>query len=185
MNEEFDEPAKGLAQSVTRRGALKKFGLRLAGVVVGGLVCPAQAAELFTKITNSQVVAEIEYSWPCAWGDYDNDGFLDLFVGNSYDAHNSLFRNNGDGTFTKVADPAVGEIVTDVVNCHGCAWGDFNNDGFLDMIVSQTTGKLHLYKNNGDGSFSRVISAGSGDDSSVFNQTVARHTIAWADYDND
>ncbi len=174
MNEKFHQVAKGPARSVTHRPGRRKFGLALAGAVLLALGWPAPAAELFTKITNSPVVAEIEYSWPCAWGDYDNDGFLDLFVGNSYDARNSLFRNNGDGTFTKMTDPAVGEIVTDVVNCHGCAWGDFNNDGFLDMIVSQTTGKLHLYKNNGDGTFSRVSSAGSADDSSVFERTDQR-----------
>src|SRR5437762_10173975 len=155
MNNKFDELARRTAQSVTHLGSRKKLARGLAAVVVVGLVWPAHAAELFSKVTNSPVVAEIEYSWPCAWGDYNNNGFLDLFVGNSYDAHNSLFRNNGDGTFTKMTDPAVGEIVTDVVNCHGCAWGDFNNDGFLDMIVSQTTGNLHLYKNNGDGTFSR------------------------------
>src|SRR5262245_905301 len=94
------------------------------------LTWPAPAIDPFTKISTGPVVTEIEYSWPCAWADYDNDGFLDLFVGNSYDAHNSLFRNNGDGTFAKVTDPRVGSIVTDIVNCQGCAWGDYNNDGF-------------------------------------------------------
>src|SRR5216110_2052894 len=106
MNEKFDELVGSLAQSVTHLGSRKKLALGLGAVVVVGLVWPAHAAELFSKVTNSPVVAEIEYSWPCAWGDYNNNGFLDLFVGNSYDAHNSLFRNNGDGTFTKMTDPA-------------------------------------------------------------------------------
>src|SRR6266481_4848734 len=182
MNDKFDELTKGVAQSVTRRAVLRKFGLGLVGIALVGLGWRAEAAELFTKITNSPVVTEVEYSWACAWGDYNNDGFADLFVGNSYNARNSLFQNNGDGTFTKVTNPRAGDIVTDIVNCHGCAWGDFNNDGFLDMIVSQTTGKLLLYKNYGDVTFTRVNSP---DDGSVFTRTDARHTIAWADYDND
>jgi hypothetical protein len=177
MNDKFDELAKDMAQFVREHG-LKKFGVALAGVVLAGT---ASLADSFTKITVGPVVDEIEYSWPCAWGDFDNDGFIDLLVGNSYEARNSLFRNNGDGTFSKVTAPQVGGIVTDIVNCHGTAWGDFNNDGFLDLVVSQTTGKLRLYMNNGNGSFTTLSLGESG----LVTHRAATHGVAWGDFDND
>jgi len=71
-----------------------------------------------------------------AWGDYDNDGFLDLFM--TYygtDHGNSLFRNNGNGTFTAVT---TGSLVTDRVaplGSYAATWFDYDNDGLLDLFV--------------------------------------------------
>jgi hypothetical protein len=90
----------------------------------------------------------------CAWGDYDNDGFLDLFVCWQEEKNNHLYHNNGDGTFTRVL---TGSIVNDGGRSPGCAWADYDNDGFLDLFVSNgafvgNTGENNfLYHNDGNG----------------------------------
>lgn len=66
--------------------------------------------QTFTKITTGDIVTDGGTSQAVAWGDYDNDGDQDLFVTNHNNEHNFLYRNNGDGTFTKVT---TGAIVSD------------------------------------------------------------------------
>ena len=94
--------------------------------------------------------------------DYDNDGWLDIYLvnGSTYDAltgkttppHAALFHNNHDGTFTDVAERAG---VTNDRWGFGVAIGDYNNDGWPDIFVSNY-GKNRLYRNNHDGTFSDV-----------------------------
>ena len=84
------------------------------------------------------------------WGDYDNDGYLDLFVvrGQLNNYANLLFRNNGDGTFTQVK---TGSLANDLGRSPTCAWGDYDNDGFLDLFVPRRAGQQNLlYHNNGN-----------------------------------
>jgi len=85
-----------------------------------------------------------------AWGDYDNDGRVDLFIGNESmggDPHPSeLYHNNGDGTFT---DRSVELGNTDFGYVKGVAWGDFNNDGRQDLYVSILGGDNLLFRNDG------------------------------------
>src|SRR5262245_55755035 len=71
-----------------------------------------RAAHPFTKITEGAIVNDVGSWVGCAWGDYDNDGDLDLFVGNVWPggAGNFLYENNGDGTFTRVTE---GPIATE------------------------------------------------------------------------
>lgn len=108
----------------------------------------------FGMVTNAgPIVTESGYDQGCAWVDYDNDGWLDVFVssGGPGAFKDTLYHNNGDGTFSKVTR---GSLVNDNGEGAGCAWGDFNNDGFQDLYVSnfqnQTPEKNALYLNNGN-----------------------------------
>ena len=88
------------------------------------------------------------------WADYDNDGDLDIYIGNeSTYAQISpcqLFHNNGNGTFTDVA-PQAG-VVNDAF-AKSIIWGDYDGDGFADLYVSNLGAPNRLYHNNGDGTF--------------------------------
>jgi len=121
------------------------------------------------------------------WVDYNNDGHIDLFIAKcsgggqgSQARFNELHRNNGDGTFT---DVSVESGLRDGVQTWSAAWGDFDNDGFMDVFVGASSfsdGGHKLMKNNGDGTFTDVT-AGSGLDS--FNGTSIEH--ATYDFNND
>ena len=112
----------------------------------------------FTDVTFAAGLGAAHYPTQTAsWGDYDNDGDLDLYVGNessrALQAPSQLFRNNGDGTFTDVAAGA------GVLN-HGYAkavvWGDYDGDGLPDLYVSNHGGRNRLYRNNGNGTFTNM-----------------------------
>jgi enediyne biosynthesis protein E4 len=125
----------------------------------------------------------------CAWLDYNNDGLLDLYVVNGRyveeltnhssadgaDATNHLYRNNGDGTFTDVtAQAGVGGKGLGV----GVTAGDFDNDGHVDIYVTNYNSAI-LYHNNGDGTFTDVT-ADAGVDNPFFGTGAA-----FLDYDRD
>ena len=92
-----------------------------------------------------------------AWADFDNDGDLDLYIGNEYTRNCpsscQLFRNDGDQGFVDIATSAG---VTNNRYTKGVVWGDFNNDRFQDIYVSNMMGGNRLYRNNKDGTFSDV-----------------------------
>lgn len=98
----------------------------------------------------------------CAFFDYDNDGWMDIFLltgtrldGAPPDATNRLYKNNRDGTFTDVTEKA-GLRAVDWAS--GVCIGDYNNDGFEDLFCT-SFGQNHLYRNNGDGTFTDVTQA--------------------------
>jgi hypothetical protein len=113
----------------------------------------------FEDVAEAMGVADLNgvgASMGAVWGDYDNDGFLDLFIarpgttrigiGNA----NLLYHNNGNGTFTDVA-AAQGVALQDNLptSAHKvAAWGDYNNDGFLDLVLKDGVGPTAV---NGDG----------------------------------
>ncbi len=130
----------------------------------------------FTKISSGIIVNDLGNSFSAAWGDYNNDGFPDIFVCNN-PHENYLYKNNKDGSFEKIAG---GDIVTDTGASIGAAWADYDNDGDLDLFVANTANSANfLYNNNGDGTFSK---APGGD---VVTGIASSIGGSWGDYDND
>ncbi len=108
----------------------------------------------FIEQTNSEIALEIGSSFGSAFADVDNDGDLDLLVCNAYypgQVTNSLFINDGTGVFTK---DTTSSLANHQGNTFGCAFGDYNNDGWLDVILANTFDESQsnsLFKNTGSG----------------------------------
>jgi hypothetical protein len=160
----------------------------------------------FTDVTEKSGLAGVGYSMGVAAGDYDNDGFVDLYV-TGFNC-NQLFHNNGDGTFTDRTEKAgvSGVLKRSKPWSVAAGWIDYDNDGLLDLFVvnyldyslstahSCKTGNIVdycspdeyrgtpniLYRNNGDGTFTDVSQQ------SHISQYVGKGMgVAFADYDGD
>ena len=110
----------------------------------------------FTDVTHTAGVADPQSSFCAAWADYDNDGYIDLYIANGVigdGAANVLYHNNGDGTFTNTAETAG---VANTGNSLGTVWGDYDKDGYIDLHVINYGQSNVLYRNNGDGTFTDV-----------------------------
>ena len=135
----------------------------------------------FTDVTKEAGVADTGWTLDVAHGDYNNDGYQDLFLANDF-GPDRVFRNNGDGTFTDVSDTTIGWDTCKGMNAE---LGDFNNDGWLDLYVCNIYTKEYvkegnrLHRNMGDGTFKDIS----------FEAGVFDCGWAWAgrfwDYDND
>jgi len=162
----------------------------------------------FTDVTEKAGVAGAGYGMGVAVGDYDNDGWPDLFVANV--TGNQLFHNNGDGTFTDVTVKAGLQGATldgKKMWSAGAGWFDYNNDGLLDLFVVNyckwevnkdpyctigggARGYCHpkyyaathnsLYRNNGDGTFTDVS-----EETGIASQFGKGMSVSFADYDGD
>ena len=88
-------------------------------------------AQFFTRVTNA-TTSDGTFSAGCSWGDYNDDGYPDLFVCNAA-GNNILYSNNGDGSFLRITS---GAIVNDGGSTNSAIWADYNNDGYLDLYVS-------------------------------------------------
>lgn len=131
----------------------------------------------FTEL-NSVFLQPLLYS-SVAWGDYDNDGFLDFAIIGSYQTDqgfSKIYRNNGDNTFTEQTQiNLIGAYAGSV------AWGDYNNDGYIDLVLSGYKAPnlpiTRLYRNNGNNTFTEKTDIPFVD--------VALSSLAWGDYNND
>ncbi len=140
---------------------------------------------VFEDVTLASGLGEPISSESAVWGDYDNDGWLDLFVCGETHADDPkprerrrLYHNQHDGTFKDVAVEA--GIAGDGVS-KGSAWGDYDGDGRLDLFVSVLDGPCLLYHNEGGGRFRDVAKA-----LGVTGPTHQRSFACWFwDYDND
>ena len=147
-------------------------------VVILLLMFSVSFAQTFTKITTGDIVNDGGDSYGSSWIDFDNDGYLDLFVINGRDSipmNNFLYHNNGDGTFTRIT---TGDIVNDGGNSYSSTWGDYDNDGYLDLFVANSVQNF-LYHNNGDSTFTKITTG------SIVNDVGNSIGQSWCDYDND
>ncbi len=141
----------------------------------------------FEDVSAIAGITTSEFSQNGAWGDFNNDGYPDLYVtmGDESNAESSsnvpgiLYRNNGDGTFTDVTEE---DGAVNTTGALGVTWGDYDNDGDLDLYIVNTTSKPNrLFRNNGDSTFTDV--AGS---AGVKAKNGGRGSDAtFIDYNND
>lgn len=133
----------------------------------------------FTKITTGPVVTDGGQSWGCSWGDYDNDGRIDLIVINrgTVDGHLFMYHNDGAGNFSRVL---TGPIAADSALYTTATWGDYDNDGKLDLFLSTFNNENNLlYHNEGSGVFTKVTSG------VIVNDGGASNNASWVDFNND
>ena len=135
----------------------------------------------FTDVTIQAGLAGVDLpTQSVGWSDYDNDGDVDLYIGNESDATirapSQLFRNNGDDTFTNVAAQAG---VENFRYSKGVAWGDYDGDRFPDLYVSNMGQPNRLYRNNRDGTFTDV----AGD--LGIEDPIRSFSVWFWDFDND
>lgn len=137
-------------------------------------------AGVFTKLTTGPLLNDKGKTMSSSWGDYDNDGDLDVFLANDQ-GNDGLFRNDGHFNFTKITSDTVS-------NCGGnsfsSAWSDIDNDGDIDLYVTNSFGTTtlwpnFLFLNNGNGSFTRVGNTAPATDLDW------SYGCAFGDYDND
>jgi hypothetical protein len=114
-----------------------------------------------------------------SWTDPDNDGDLDLYITIDALRADLFYRNNGNGTFTRETE---GAWLNTAGRTHAANWGDFDNDGWLDLFVADSNETdpqpNRLYRNQGDGTLIPV--------ENVATQIPGvSHNALWSDYDND
>jgi hypothetical protein len=131
----------------------------------------------FTDVTREAGLAEPPTRTQTAvWADIDNDGYLDLFVGNE-NGPSQLFRNRGDGTFEDISHSSG---VDRTAFTKAVVAGDYDNDGYVDFYVSNLYGGNFLYHNNHDRTFTEVS------EQAHVHQPQSQSFAAWFfDYDND
>jgi hypothetical protein len=129
----------------------------------------------FEQINNSAIVTVPNSTFSAAWGDYDNDGLVDLYVAQYQGANNILFQNEGNGIFT-----STGIIPPNGGNSLASCWSDYDCDGNLDLYVVNLNQINFLYKNNGDSTFTQI--SGQPEANGFLDKS---YSAAWIDFDLD
>ena len=129
----------------------------------------------FADATNLAGLNDASYSMGCAFFDYDNDGDQDLYLVHDFEAPNILYQNDGTGVFTNVAT----QVGVDLAK-HGMGVdvADINNDGWLDMYITDLNENV-LFLNNTDGTFTNIAEAAGVGDTGMGWSTM------FLDFDND
>lgn len=165
----------------------------MRGIVIGlvvlfwGARTSWQQVELFADVTHEAGITAVHQAfWEeelgrgylgvgQAWGDYDNDGWVDLYLTGNH-APNVLYRNNGDGTFSL---SPFSELVSmpDAVS-GGATWADYDNDGWRDLFVVTHGADVLFHNDEGQGFTDVTLKAGVGDPGTGAS-------TAWGDYNED
>ncbi len=148
------------------------------------LIAGQSASGAIARVYRNDGLGGFVYAWnlgalsqaDVAWGDYNNDGWLDILITghNGINPELKLFKNDQDGSFTEVTSTGL-----DAVQNGSIAWGDMDNDGDLDVLLTgddSSDDVARVYRNNGDDTFS---------DSGTLLTGVQHSAAAWGDYDND
>ncbi len=133
---------------------------------------------IFSKLTSISLAGV--YRGDALWGDYDNDGYLDIVLTGrneiSYTQYTKLYKNNGDCTFTEQTGITLPDMISGALD-----WGDYDNDGDLDLILSGSSYQgghiTKIFKNDGNNSFSELTGTNF--------LGLVWGSVKWGDYDND
>ncbi len=142
----------------------------------------------FDDVTESAGLLSIGPTQAAAWADFDNDGWLDLFVGYESTPEDpnpsKLFHNNHDGTFSEMAAPMG---LANLGFVKGVAWGDYNNDGRPDLYISTLNGNNRLFRNDGPAPAGSAAFWKFTEVTSQAGVANPQHSFAtwFFDYDND
>jgi len=156
------------------RGGWAPF-LQLPNSLLRNDAKPGGAAK-FTEVSYSAGTVTYQGTHTAEWADFDLDGHLDIYVGNEQNPC-ALHRNNGDGTFTNVAQ-AMGVETCGWVK--GVAWGDIDGDNYPDLFVSTMSGPNYLYHNQKGTGFLEVAGA-----KGVRDHPRLGFPVGFMDFDND
>ncbi len=128
--------------------------------------------------SNQSIINDHSPSDGATWADFDNDGDLDCFVATWFAKKNLLYSNNGDGTFKQIK---TGSIVNDLTYSETASWIDYNNDGKLDLYVTNSEGtkRNFLYQGNADTTFTKITSG-----TWLLDGNKSR-SVNWIDIDDD
>lgn len=133
---------------------------------------------IFTKITTGPIPTASMKADGSSWGDFNNDGLVDLCVATWWNQIDFLFQNSGSGNFTFLNSNPISSVAA---YSETCSWGDYNNDGLIDLYVTNSAGasKNFLYKNIGSSNFQKI------DTGIVVTEVDSSRGANWIDADND